>query len=316
MIELPQEIAVGSAHSKLILIGEHSVVYGKPAIALPFPMVEVTATIEKKEGTVLLNSKYYQGPIEHIPEKMQGIAACIKETFQRLQQPCEDITIHLHSTIPIGRGLGSSAAIALAIVRSLYAYFGQDVSKEELLALVHIAETYAHGNPSGIDMAAACSDYPIWFEKGRQIESLFIGAPFHLIVADSGRVGDTHTAVEGIREKYHKDYVSTEQAITKLGACTEQAKTALFNGKAEILGKILNEAHSLLTSLGVSDDGLNEMVSIARKAGALGAKLTGGGRGGCIIALARNSSEAKTIADKLKQMGAANTWYFTLSQNV
>lgn len=342
MIECSQKVAVGRAHSKLILVGEHAVVYGKPAIALPFPKIEVNSTVEAGPDTVMIDCRYYVGPLTGARQKLRGIALCIKETLKILNVRPKGLRIHIHSTIPIGRGLGSSAAIAIAIVRSLFAYYGQILSKQQLMALVHLAETYAHGNPSGIDMEAAYSDRPIWFQKDSgalgpsrdpeipinpeesevskatggvpRVLPLQIGLPTHLVIADSGRISDTRAAVAGIKEKYQLERKTTQQALDRLGEITHLAKVALANGNATLLGNTLNWAQDELILLGVSEPSIDRLVETARNAGALGAKLTGGGRGGCIIALAQSSGQAKVISDALTREGAHQTWYFTLGE--
>lgn len=178
------------------------------------------------------------------------------------------------------------------------------------MALVHIAETHAHGNPSGIDMAAASSDLPIWFQKEEKPTSLQIGAPFYLVVADTGRIGDTRMAVESIRGKYQTNPVATQQVIDLLGEITYTAKDALLNGELELLGNALNAAQNELIKLGVSDEGIDNLVRVAREAGALGAKLTGGGRGGCIIALAKDERHANKLVQALSTAGAYQTWKY------
>jgi len=305
----------GSSHSKLILIGEHSVVYGKPAIAIPFPSIHATASVEehvKSNDTRDINIKchYYEGRLEDAPIKLAGIVACIQVTIQTLKKQPEGMCIHLHSTIPIGRGLGSSAAVAIAIVKSLYMYYGEELSHSNLMDLVHIAETHAHGNPSGIDMAAASSAFPIWFEKGKDTLPIRIGAPLHIVVADTGRIGDTRSAVESIRENHSKNPTATNQSIELLGELTYKAKDALINGNIELLGNYMNSAHIELGKLGVSDDILDNLVKIAQSNGALGAKLTGGGRGGCVLVLAKNENHVEQISESLLKAGAFQTWSF------
>ena len=315
MLELPPKKSVGSTHSKLIMVGEHAVVYGKPAIALPFPVIEATSTVKKMSGTkfstaIIIDCLYFVGSLEEVPEKMSGIAACIKETLRDLNEKPEGLHIRLTSTIPVGRGLGSSAAVAIAIVKSLFSFHGQELTQKKLMALVHIAETHAHGNPSGIDMAAASSDLPIWFQKEEKPTPLQIGAPFHLVVADTGRIGDTRMAVESIRGKYQTNPVATQQVIDLLGEITYTAKDALLNGELELLGNALNAAQNELIKLGVSDEGIDNLVRVAREAGALGAKLTGGGRGGCIIALAKDERHANKLVQALSTAGAYQTWKY------
>jgi mevalonate kinase len=314
MKQLAERISIGSAHGKLILAGEHAVVYGKPAIALPFPLLEVVATVEKISDQITISCDYFVGPIVQLPKKMQGIASCIKQSLKILNKPQYGLFIRIHSSIPIGRGLGSSAAIAMAIVKSIFSYFGQKVEQRILMSLVHMAETVAHGNPSGIDMAAVFSDYPIWFQKGKKPESIHVGEPLFAVVADTGRFGDTHKAVASVKKAYTDDLEETRKSINHLGEITVEARKALSKGDMKMLGKLLDFAQTELVSLGVSDDGINRLVVVARKAGALGAKLTGGGRGGCILALAKSKTHAQIIANTLHAKGATNTWNFELGR--
>ncbi|WP_079707920.1 mevalonate kinase [Paraliobacillus ryukyuensis] len=315
MLELPQKLAIGSAHSKLILVGEHAVVYGEPAIALPFPSIHVKSIVQPNEGPVLLESSFYVGPLNSIPEKLKGIATCIKQTCKKLNREPNGFRMHIKSTIPIGRGLGSSAAIATAVVRSLYHFFNEPLSKDDLLELVHMAETYAHGSPSGIDMEAVTSDAPIWFEKDKRSKKVDIKQSFHIVVADTGRIGDTHAAVSSIREKYKSITDQTKYSIKSLGHLTKEAKRALKDGDLDALGDILNRAQDELVHLGVSDTGIDYLVKVARQAGALGAKLTGGGRGGCIIALAKHAVHAKKLAERFLHAGADQTWHFQIGSD-
>ena len=312
MIQLPQKIAVGSAHGKLILVGEHAVVYDRPAIAIPFPLIEVKATIEEISETIMIESEFYHGPIHQVPEKLQGIAVCILETLTALNKPRTGLLIRLRSTIPLGRGLGSSASIAIALVRSLYTFYGEEVRQTELMALVHLAEIHAHGNPSGIDMAAASSQFPIWFQKGKKPKPLQIGAPLYLVVADSGRIGDTHAAVTSVRERYLSKPARIQASLDRIGWIANDARAALSSGNMEFLGKLLNFAQDELIELGVSDPGINKLVDAARKAGALGAKLTGGGRGGCVLAIAASQAHSKALANAFLKVGARQTWHFSL----
>lgn len=315
MIDSTKKSSIGHSHGKLILVGEHSVVYGKPAIALPFPILEAVAVVEKASEQMTISCDYYSGPLSEVPKKMKGIEACITETLTFLNKQHDRLFIRIHSSIPFGRGLGSSAAIAIAIVKSLFEFYKHTLQPNELMSLVHIAETYAHGNPSGIDMVAASSEFPIWFQKGNKIETLRIKGPLCLVVADTGRFADTHKAVERVKQVMKSNPVPTLESLNQLGMITIDAKTALSQGDMKYLGGLLNQAHDELVSIGVSDDSINRMVEVARYSGALGAKLTGGGLGGCMIALAPTYTKAKVIADKLLKAGASNSWYFTLECN-
>lgn len=310
----PPKVVKGRAHSKLILIGEHAVVYGKPAIAVPFPL-KVTAAIEGRDGEIVLACSHYTGPIDKAPAPLQGIAACIKETLKFLEKPLEGLLIHLKSEIPIGRGLGSSAAIAIAIVRGLFSFYKKPLAQNKLMELVHGAEVYAHGNPSGIDMAAASSDFPIMFEKEIGASPLLVQTPLHLAVADSGEGSDTLSAVKGVREKYQLEPNKLKGAVERVGELAELAKAALANGNIPLLGRFLDENHKELQAMGVSNERLDGLVAASKNEGALGAKLTGGGRGGCMIALASSPENAKQIAERLLKDGAEKTWHFTIEGN-
>lgn len=315
MLETPQKVAVGRAHSKLILIGEHSVVYGQPAIAFPFKQIEVKVTVKNIDGNIIqMESPFYEGPLDQIPEKMEGIGDCVIQTLKVLEKRSSGLHIQITSSIPIGRGLGSSAAIAIALVRGLFAFFTQKLSDSQLMTLVERAEKFAHGTPSGIDMMAASSTNPIWFQKQQVVESVKIGAPFHLVVADSGRVGDTYSAVKSIRDKYEMKPEKIEESITLLGKWTEEVRLGLAVGDYQKVGEKLNQAQQHLALLGVSDEGLDHLVDTARAAGAIGAKLTGGGRGGCILALVENEQLGEKVAAALMQAGAAKTWQYTIAK--
>lgn len=310
MNTISNKIAVGDAHSKLILVGEHAVVYGKPAIAMPFSL-KVSSRIQKSYGTIIFESDIYKGSINNMPVEMKGISECIKKTLHYLSEPFEGLSIEIHSSIPLGRGLGSSSAVAMAIVRSLFALYEQKLSQKELFYFVQIAETYAHGSPSGIDMAAEASECPIWFEKGKEAIPLEVGKPLYMVVGDTGRKGDTRTAVENVRNRYGLNPEKVQKSLDEIGRIAEEAKEALLHEDMLTLGKLLDRNQEELMTLGVSDDGLNVLVEAARNKGALGAKLTGSGLGGCMIALANSREHAKVIAEELLKSGAFKAWYFS-----
>lgn len=309
------KIAVSDAHSKLILVGEHAVVYGKPAIAIPFPL-KVRSMIKESSGPITFESAIYTGPIDSIPVKMKGISACIKETLHYLNRPFKGLLIRIDSSIPLGRGLGSSAAIAIAIVRSLFSFYGQKPSQNELFSIVQIAETYAHGKPSGIDMAAVLSECPIWFQKGKEAAPLKAGRPLCIVVSDTGRIGDTHTAVENVRKRYLLEQSKVQKSLEEIEKIADAAKNALLDGNMNLLGKLLDGNQQELIALGVSDDGLNRLIETARNTGALGAKLTGGGLGGCMLALASSLEQARVIAKELMKYGASKCWYFSTDEDI
>lgn len=311
-LKVSEKIAVGIAHSKLILVGEHAVVHGQPAIAIPFPLVGVESTVEYVPGPIQIHSTFYTGPIESAPSSLAGIVACIKETLRFMGEPCKDLLIQIESSIPPGKGLGSSASVAIAVIKSLFIYAEKSYTEDILLELANVSETYAHGAPSGIDSLTITSEYPVWYEKDQPANYIKPQDDLYFIVADSGRMADTRSAIESIASLLKSAPKRFQSKLERIGEITFQAKEALEKASKQVLGQLLNEAQKELEALGVSDAGLNRLIYFALQEGALGAKLTGGGNGGCIIALAQSEVHSKQLAEKLLRFGAQTVWPFVL----
>ena len=204
--------------------------------------------------------------------------------------------------------MGSSAAVATAVTRAFYDYIEQPLSREQLLTNVQISEKIAHGNPSGIDAAATSSLEPIYFVKGHPFDYFSLNIDAFLIVADTGIKGQTRAVVKDVAHLFEKDQQKVGQKIQQLGYLTRQAKKAIVKNNPEHLAQAMNEAQLILKNLTISNDFLDVLIETARDSGALGAKLTGGGRGGCMIALAQTKTKAQEISEALLQAGAAATW--------
>ncbi|WP_096270711.1 mevalonate kinase [Paucisalibacillus globulus] len=311
-IKTTDKSGIGIAYSKLILIGEHAVVHGQPAIAIPFPLVGVESVIKYKTGPIKFDSTFYHGAMDSAPLALEGIVNAIHATLKYLGLPSRDMVIQVKSSIPPGKGLGSSASVAIAIIRSLFSYAKVDYTEGELLHFANIAEKFAHGSPSGIDTLTITSESPVWFERENPVSYISPGEDFHFIVADSGRIGDTRSAVESVAHLLKKAPSKIQSKIERIGELTHLAKHALEKAGKNLLGQMLNEAQKELSALGVSDEGLDRLINFARKEGAIGAKLTGGGNGGCIIALAKNEIHSRQLSEKLKEFGAQAVWPFVL----
>lgn len=306
--------AIGLAHSKLILVGEHAVVHGQPAIAIPFPLIGVESSVESYVGDVYLESSLYKGPLDSAPKELSGVVNTVKRSFEMLNLPYRDILIRVESTIPPGKGLGSSASVAIAIAKSLFAYVDKPYTNEELLYLANISETYAHGAPSGIDPLTITSESPIWYMKDTPIDYILPKGQFHFVVADSGEEADTKTAVSTVSNLLKATPQKIYNKIERIGEITHEVRDALEKASKNVLGSLLDEAQKNLEAIGVSNDTLNHLIEFVKEQGALGAKLTGSGNGGCIIALAQNELHSLQLLEKLKQYGAENAWAFTLGK--
>ncbi|MGX7150762.1 mevalonate kinase [Enterococcus ureasiticus] len=302
----------GQASGKIILMGEHSVVYGEPAIAFPFQETYISTKVES-DTTMILDCHYFSGQLSEVPPQLKSVKEVINQTLSVLHQENTTFKITITSTIPAERGMGSSAAAAVSIVRALFDYFDVPCTQETLLPLVNRAEKIAHGNPSGIDAAATSGNESLFFIKGQPLETFPMNVSnAYLIVADTGIKGQTREAVSDVAHLFEENKQSVSQHITELGHLTKLAKQAILTDDAYSLGKIMNQAHVQLKALTVSNDQLDHLVITAQENGALGAKLTGGGRGGCMIALADSKEQAVKIAKAIELAGAKATWIQSL----
>lgn len=293
-------------------MGEHSVVYGEPAIAVPFPSVSVMATLTEKSGSITIESDYFTGELDQAPHSLDNLKAAVQVTCEALGQSASGFHMHIQSTIPPERGMGSSAAVAAAVIRSLYAHFHRDLDREQLLRLVNVSETIAHGNPSGLDAWMTSGEIPVYFQKEKPFEPLPLQMNAYLVVADTGQKGQTKDTVRDVSRLEQLYSEEARRIIRRLGALAEQAKVAIQEKNPVQLGECMKKAHSQLMTLTVSNAHLDRLVAAALYAGALGAKLTGGGRGGCMIALAADRMAAEKIAAALEHASAEQTWIHSL----
>ena len=292
---MTREVGVGQAHSKIILIGEHAVVYGYPAISLPLLEVEVTCRVVPattpwrlfEEDTL---SMAVYASLEYLN---------IKDAYIRCQ---------IDSAIPEKRGMGSSAAISIAAIRAVFDYYQAELPHDVLEILVNRAEMIAHMNPSGLDAKTCLSDQPIRFIKNVGFEELDMDLSAYLVIADTGVYGHTREAIQVVESKGKEAL----PFLYALGELTQQAEEAIKARDAVILGEILTKAHGNLKEIGVSSLEADALVNTALQHGALGAKMSGGGLGGCIIALVADYHQAQDLAERLEEKGAVQTWIESL----
>lgn len=304
--------AEAAAPGKIILFGEHAVVYGRPAIAVPLAAVQATASAEPAApGTGLVIRAPDAGVTVLVTPNSAGgayynaLVYPAQVLLRALNVSAPDMTLTLRSAIPVASGLGSGAAIATAIMRALGAALGRALAPAELNALVYKVEQRHHGTPSGIDNTVIVYEQPVYFVRGAPLETFHIGAPFTLLVADSGQPSPTKVAVGDVRVLYEQDRDGVDAVFDDIAALVVEARRAIEAGAINVLGALMTRNHALLRRLTVSSDVLDQLCRVAEQAGALGAKLSGGGRGGNMIALV-TPERASEVAAALRAAGAVS----------
>ncbi|NLW15863.1 MAG: mevalonate kinase [Erysipelothrix sp.] len=307
-------IGKGSAPGKVILMGEHSVVYGKPAIALPFFGVSCDVHLKSIEGPIRIMSSRYEGLLDEIPEDFEGIKNLIYYTLNYLKKEKSGLLFVIHSTIPISRGLGSSAAVSVALVRAIFDAYNMELDSELLSELVFVAESIHHSNPSGLDAITIINENFIVFQKDKPYEILRPQLKGFLVISDSNQIGNTKESVRNVKKNLKNDPSKYMDIVDELGKLAIKSISTIRNDDVTSLGAEMNKAHALLKDLGVSNAKLDKLVSVALKNGAIGAKLTGGGNGGCIIALTDSMVDAKMVSDALIEEGVSHNWIYNLKE--
>ncbi|UOQ56778.1 mevalonate kinase [Leucobacter allii] len=301
----------GSAHAKAILFGEHAVVYGAPAIAIPVDSLSAEAEIVPlapgAAPGILLESTLFTGALADAPRRLAPVRAALDASLARAGLALPAARVRISSTIPHERGLGSSAAVAAAIARAAFDLAGAPLDRETLFELIQTSERVAHGSPSGIDARTVAAEGAIRFDRGA-VAPVRIGAPLILACADSGTPGSTAQAVGSVQWLRRQQPERTEALLSRLAGIAEGAIADLAAGDRAAIGARMREAHGILRSVGVSSPRLDALVEAAVGAGAAGAKLTGGGLGGCVIAVADSPAHAEELGDAMRGAGAERSW--------
>lgn len=298
-----------SACAKVILCGEHAVVYGRPAIALPLPMLRARARIEPSQHAFKIVAPDVGVTVSlwrHSRLTRNPLARAALAALEFVGQRPPRTTLTVTSDIPVGANLGSGAAVSVAIGRAIAAYFGYALPPEEASRLAFEVEKLHHGSPSGIDNTVIAYEQPVWFVRGAPPELLDvkIGAELPLVIADTGIATPTRIPVGDVRAAWERDRDRIEGYFNAIASLVHLSRRALEDGDLAQLGHAMNANHVLLQQLGVSCPELDALCDAARAAGALGAKMSGGGRGGNMIALARDAAHADTLREALRRAGA------------
>ena len=293
---------IGKSHSKIILIGEHSVVYGYPAIAIPLKKIEIECAIEEAKSNF-----FY--------DETDTLSVAIFTALKYLKKENVKIKYKITSQIPQKRGMGSSAAVSIAAIRAIFNYFGENLEDELLEKLVNTAEIVAHKTPSGLDAKTCLSDKAIRFVKNKGFSYIDLNLDAYLVIADTGIYGNTGEAIQNVKNLGDK----AELSLKKLGRLTDEM-TRILTGNIENkeekirrekiskIGEIMTAANTELGKLNITIEKTELFVKTAIENGAAGAKISGGGLGGCVIALAKNLEIMEKVKDGFTKCGAENIW--------
>ena len=299
-------MTTASAPGKIILLGEHAVVYGRPALAVPVTEVQARAEVTSSAvpGVHLLAPDIgLEAELTQL-DPQHPLARAVSLVFAHLGVPKPpDMTIRISSTIPVASGLGSGAAVSVAVMRALAEFLGQTLPDEQVSAMAFEVEKLHHGTPSGIDNTVITFARPVYFIKGQPIEILAPGSPFFLVIGDTGIPAPTKESVADVRRLWQAQPARIDPLLDAIGDLSAAARENLLNGDWQALGALMNANHTLLQELTVSCPALDSLVATAVDSGALGAKLSGGGRGGNMVALVKKEN-APVVAGALRKAGA------------
>jgi mevalonate kinase len=241
------------------------------------------------------------------------LAAVIRVVEEHVARPVTDgYRLTVTSDIPIAGGLGSGAAISVAVIRALASYLamGGSLSDKEISGLAYEVERLHHGTPSGIDNTVITFERPVYFVRRRPedvIQTFALAQPLRLVIADTGVRSKTKDVVNDVRRRWEAERERFEALFDACGRAAEAGYAALACGDLATVGSLMNDNHAWLMEMTVSSPTLDRLAAAARAAGALGAKLSGAGRGGNVIALVTPATETE-VSDALYEAGAVKVY--------
>jgi mevalonate kinase len=292
-------------HGKVILLGEHSVVHGRPALALSVGRgAEVAFRPLPDAEQTMLHIEPWSVDVDSGPETNEG-----REPLQQALRVArgfydDDCELALSATmrLPSGAGMGSSAALGVAVLRALDEARGLTRDDAEIYERSLAWERVFHGNPSGVDNAMATYGGMALFTRGKPLARIVPRHPISLVVAYSGTSSSTKLMVDSVARQFDKEPERVGKLFDAIGAIVSNGKLALEQGDLRGLGQLMTMNHKLLSSLMLSTDALEEMIAAAMAAGALGAKVTGAGGGGCMVALVDGSDGQRAVGAALRKL--------------
>jgi mevalonate kinase len=278
----PFQPATGRGNGKTVLLGEHAVVYGVPAIAAGISLGATARAEPADVCSIRIADRHAQvGDGSELARALAQVTGALATRPYRI-----DVEVDL----PLGSGLGGSAAIGVAVARALLAAGGEPETEARVLEATSAWERVFHGNPSGVDAAAAYSGTCIWFTKAHGYEPVHVRVPLRLAICLAGPPASTKEMVDSVRQLGERRPDLLGKSLSGIESLVKNARLCIEAGDLSALGQLMNLNQMLLSGLFLSTPEIERACAVAREAGALGAKLTGAGGGGAVIALAQEST--------------------------
>lgn len=295
-----------SAPGKIILFGEHAVVYKHPAIAAAIDLRAISSISASSEQISILSvpdlfpKKLFDLNLTPLPENLTALKFVI-DSLLEVTESSKNPTIEISSQIPLSAGLGSSAAVSVSLIAGFSKFLGMDIDLHEINKLAYETEKIIHSFPSGIDNTISTYGGGILYENGVMKELSFQLSSNYIVIINSLIPRNTKDLVESVRKKYEKNPSAVQGIFHNIHNIVIDAEKALKAGDLAQIGELMSSNHQLLRDLGVSHRTLDEIVKILDEKRALGSKLTGAGGGGCVISLFDDYHKATEVVELMKE---------------
>lgn len=302
----------GSAPGKVILTGEHSVVYGYPALAAALDLRCNVKSQFREDKLISIHSKDLNFHLQYTENEVIGVKSmkfpgkrfdnivlAIVNTQKFLEKE-NGVDLEITSQIPVSAGLGSSAAVVVATIASIANLYDAKLEKDKISQIAFESEKVTHGKPSGIDNSIATYGGVLKFENGT-ITHMKLTESIPILIGNTKVPRNTKQLVEKVGNNKKTKSKIIEPILNTMGVLVEEFETAVKNNDITKIGELMDINQGLLDSIGVGHSSLSEFIWKSRDSGAIGAKLTGAGGGGCMIALAPNKEKQRKIKETLEQ---------------